>query len=143
MKKIVQFSVPQSEQVCGTLLYTIETVRRIIKGDIVVPPRVPKPQSNAEKKILDCIQLIPMMESHYARQKSEKKYVSLDFQTMNEFFKVYKRQSDDAKLPFVKKTKFNLLKELEAKRTEVLNKRKIRCNTKTLSLNENIIIFRC
>ena len=32
----------------------------------------------------------------------------------------------------------NLLKELEAKRTEVLNKRKIRC--KNLSLNENIII---
>ena len=33
------------------------------------------------------------MESHYARQKSEQKYVSLDFQTMNEFFKEYNNKS--------------------------------------------------
>ena len=110
----------------NTLSIGSETVRRMIKGDIVVPQRVPKPQSNAEKKILDWIQLIPMMESHYARQKSEKKYVSQDFQTMNKFFKEYKRHSEYANLPFVKKTKFYSL--CKSKKNSIFTPKKDLCD---------------
>ena len=95
---------------------------------------MPKPQSNAEKKILNWIQLIPMIESHYACQRSEKKYVSLDFQTMNEFFKEYKRHYDDAELPFVKKTKnFSLCK---SKKIKFSHQRKI-CVTNVFNTNVN------